>query len=108
MSLHVFRVIVRGRFDALDDEARADLRADLDEDVAALAFTPEGTLGYDRALDAFGFRVEVRVDADLGPAELGQLARDEGTARLTSHLDARGIGYRGLRATADDMSDVWR
>lgn len=108
MSVNVFRVIVRGRFDALDDEARADLLANLDEDVTALAFTPEGTLGYDRALDPFGFRVEVRVDADVAPAELRQLALDEGTARLTSHLDRRGIGYRGLRAAADNMADVWR
>ncbi|MBN2622272.1 MAG: hypothetical protein JXA83_02830 [Acidimicrobiales bacterium] len=104
MTLHIYRVLVRGRFDRLDGDARACLLAEADEHtVAAAAFTETGTLTYDRALTSFGFRIQVRARGDDSEAR----AAEQGTDAARAALDRRGVGYRDLRSTTSDMAAVW-
>ena len=105
--MQIYRVIVRGRFGALDDEQRTSLRAELDrDDVTSHRFSPTGVLAYDRRLDFFSVRVEVRVeDGDDAPAA----AFREAEARATAELTRLGLPWRDeLRATGSNMADVWR
>jgi hypothetical protein len=105
--VQIFRVIVRGRFGTLDDEQRTALQAALDgDDLSNYRFTPSGTLAYDRRLDFFSVRVEVRVDeADDAPAA----AFREAEARAVAELTRRGLPWRDeLRTTGTNMADVWR
>ena len=109
MGVQVFRVIVRGQFDGLDDDGRAQLRAGLDDvDPAASLFTVDGTLGYDKRLDFFAFRIEIRVQVDEDAGDATQEAFDEATLRLLQHLDARGLGCKRLKPTGVNMASMWR
>lgn len=104
VSLHIFRVLVRGRFTGLDDATRARLLAEVDEHtVAAAGFGESGTLTYDRTLGAFGFRIQVRARGDDAEAEAVTLA--ERAAR--ADLDRLGAECGDLRTTATDMAAVW-
>ena len=109
MSLHVFRVIVRGRFDGLDDDQRAALRAAAGEHdmMSGQLFTIGGTLTYDRRLDFFSYRVEARVDTD-GPATAEATALEHAVEVATGDLVRRGLPWRDLRASGTNMADVWR
>jgi hypothetical protein len=102
----IFRVFVRGRFADLADDVRARLLAEVEQHHAidAARFTPEGTMTYERNLAAFTFRYELRSNDD--DAEGDVLAR--ATADATARLDAAGITYKGLRASATDMASVWQ
>jgi hypothetical protein len=107
MTLHIYRVIVRGRFDGLDASTRAALLAEADQHtVAQSAFTETGTLTYDRSLGSFGFRVQVRergddaMDAEAHAVE--QAERLAGKA-----LALRGAAGRDLRISATNMADAW-
>ena len=103
--MQIYRVIARGRFGPLDDEQRATLRAALDTDeLASHRFSPTGTLAYDRRLDVFSVRVEIRVDDDEGPAEAFARAEELAVAELTR----RRLPHRDLRCTGSNMADVWR
>jgi hypothetical protein len=115
VTVHIFRVLVRGRFDDLDADARARLLAEAEGHTVAMAgFSEAGTLTYDRTLTAFGFRVQLRerstdeVAADGGrdEAEAAAVARAEQMA--TAACARLGAGLRDLRTTAGDMADVWR
>lgn len=109
MAVQVFRVIVRGRFDGLDDDARAMLRAGLDEvDPAASLFTVDGTLGYDKRLDFFAFRIEIRLQVEDGTPDATPEAFDEATLRLLQHLEDRGLRAKGLKPTGVNMASMWR
>lgn len=104
MSTRTFRVTVRGVFDALTAEQRAELVARAAEhDVLRAAFTPEGHLSYDiAARPAFTFRFQ-----DSGEAEediLDATERAEEAAR--AWLDERGYGYKNLRSQAEDLSQA--
>ncbi|WP_431949972.1 DUF6204 family protein [Actinacidiphila sp. bgisy167] len=104
MSTRTFRVTVRGVFDGLTTEQRAELLADAAEhDVLRAAFTPEGHLTYDiAARPAFTFRF-----LDSGEAEediLEAAVRAETAAR--AWLDERGYGHRNLRSQAEDLSQA--
>jgi hypothetical protein len=104
VSLHIYRVLVRGRFAALDDAARARLLAEADEHtVAAAGFGESGVLTYDRTLGAFGFRIQVRARGDDAEAEA------VATAERAAHaeLDRLGAGCGELRTSASDMAAVW-
>ena len=105
--MQIFRVIVRGRFGTLDDEQRTALQAALDgDDLSNYRFTPSGTLAYDRRLDFFSVRVEVRVD-DGDDAAAAAFAEAE--ARAVAELTRLGLPWReGLRTTGSNMADVWR
>jgi Family of unknown function (DUF6204) len=104
MAQRTYRVIVRGRFDGLDDATRSRLRAEAAEhDLLTARFTDEGTLTYDTRLDAFQHRVVVRVDE--GPDEQ-DVALTAAELAAVEHLDAAGLGHRDLRLTATCTDDV--
>jgi len=102
VSTRTFRIIVRGFFDGLTPEQRAELLADAAEhDVFHARFTREGTLTYDLAArSAFNFRFE-----DSGETEEDILAATErAEAAATAWLTERGYGFKNLRSTAEDLS----
>ena len=102
MTTRTFRVTVRGVFDSLSTEQRAELLSRAAEhDVLRAAFTTEGHLSYDiTARPAFTFRFQ-----DTGEDEEDILAateRAEEAAR--AWLTERGYGYKNLRSSAEDLS----
>lgn len=104
MTTRSFRITVRGSFQALTAEQRAELLADAaDHDILTAAFTAEGHLSYDiAARPAFTFRFQ-----DSGVDEEDILAateRAETAAR--AWLDGRGYGYKGLKSQAEDLSQA--
>ena len=104
-ALRIYRVLVRGRFDGLDQAARARLLAEAARhSVADAAFTETGTLTYDRALSSFGFRIQVRARGD--DAEDEAVAHAEQAARAA--LADLGAGCRDLRTSTSDMATVWQ
>jgi hypothetical protein len=59
--VNVFRVTVRGQFKDLSDATRARLLAAAEEhDLFLSGFTQEGTFTYDRQLQFFNLRYEIR------------------------------------------------
>jgi hypothetical protein len=109
VSTQIFRVTVRGRFDDLAEEARSALLAVADDhDALHARFTPEGTLTYDRALDFFSFRVEVRQQGEDGGGDLRDQAFDQARDQAAALLERWGAGYRALKATGSNMADVWQ
>lgn len=104
MSTRTFRVTVRGVFDGLGAEQRAELLARASEhDVLHAAFTPEGHLSYDLAArPAFTFRF-----LDSGEAEEDILeATERAEAAAEAWLTERGYGYKNLRSKAEDLSQA--
>ncbi|MFD5033321.1 DUF6204 family protein [Streptomyces sp. NPDC058220] len=100
---HTYRVIVRGTWDGLTDEARTRLLADVDQHgLAQMRFTPEGSLTYDPALRHFSYRYVVVSDVADGEEMAAVLAED----RAETALKGLGCGYRGLRSTVTDMDTM--
>lgn len=107
VTTRIFRVTVRGRFDGLDDATRVRLLADQPQHdvVSSGAFTGDGTLTYERAVDFFTFRVQLRGEGDGAEGDV----RAEAEARLEHALATLGAGHRGeLKVTATDMASVWQ
>lgn len=104
MGLHIFRVMVRGRFSGLDANTRERLVAEAGaHDVFSAAFTAAGTFTYEPSLHAFTFRYEVRESGDDPEAAATERAREAASA----YLDANGIGYTDLTIVATDMASNW-
>ncbi|MBV6698219.1 DUF6204 family protein [Kitasatospora aureofaciens] len=104
MSTRTFRIMVRGVFDGLTTEQRAELQAHAPEhDVLHATFTPEGHLTYDlTARAAFTFRF-----LDSGEAEEDILdATERAEQSAQAWLTERGYGYKNLRSQADDLSQA--
>ncbi|MFC8914959.1 DUF6204 family protein [Streptomyces sp. NPDC047821] len=104
MSTRTFRVTVRGVFDGLDADQRAELLARAEEhDVLRAAFTAEGHLSYDLAArPAFTFRF-----LDSGEEEEDILAATERAEEAAkAWLSRRGYGYKSLRSQAEDLSQA--
>lgn len=104
MTTRTFRITVRGVFDGLGADQRAELLARAaDHDVLRAAFTAEGHLSYDLAArSAFTFRFQ-----DSGEEEADIVAateRAEEAAR--TWLAERGYGCKNLRTTAEDLSQA--
>ncbi|AVH94625.1 MULTISPECIES: DUF6204 family protein [Streptomyces] len=100
---HTYRVIVRGTFDGLSEESRSRLLAEADDHgLAAMQFTEEGSLTYDRTLKHFSYRLVVVSDAEDGEEMAGALAED----RVETALKALGHGYKGLRSTVTDLDTM--
>ncbi|GGX22408.1 hypothetical protein GCM10010341_49660 [Streptomyces noursei] len=100
---HTYRVIVRGKWDHLTAEARAQLLAEVDDHgLAQMRFTPEGSLAYDATLHAFSYRYVIVSDAALGE----EMAAALGEEKAEGALRTAGLGYRELRATATDMDTM--
>jgi hypothetical protein len=104
MSTRTFRITVRGVFDGLTADQRAELLAEAAEhDVLTAAFTPEGHLSYDiAARSAFTFRFQET--GETAEDILAATERAEESAR--SWLTERGYGYKNLRSTAEDLSQA--
>jgi hypothetical protein len=104
MSTRKFRITVRGVFDGLSTDQRAELLARAPEhDVLHAGFTPEGHLSYDLAArSAFTFRFQ-----DSGEAEEDILeATKHAEAAAEAWLTERGYGYKNLRSQAEDLSQA--
>lgn len=100
MVEHTYRVMVRGRFTDLDDDARARLLAEVDRHgVLTNGFSEQGALSYDRTLDFFSFRVQLR--AEVEPTD--RAVRDRALALASRAIDRLGVDFRDMRATATDM-----
>ena len=91
--MDAFRVLIRGKFDALDESGRAALAAKHD-----VAFTEEGTFTYDVNATAFTFRCQV----PAGPDDDERAARDGATAALDEH----GLPYRDLTFAVTDLRAI--
>jgi Family of unknown function (DUF6204) len=100
----IMRVTVRGRFSELSAHASEYLRSNQDQhDVSRAEYTADGTLTYDRVIDLFSVRYEIRM-AEEDPDEMA-CARAVGEAEL--FLRTMGFGYRDLKTVVMDMADVW-
>ncbi|ROQ77271.1 DUF6204 family protein [Streptomyces sp. NBC_01260] len=100
---HTYRVIVRGTWAGLTDVARERLLAEVEEHgLAAMAFSEEGSLTYDRVLKHFSFRYVVVSDAEDGVEMASAIAED----RAETELRERGYGHGELRSTATDMDTM--
>ncbi|MFE6761278.1 MULTISPECIES: DUF6204 family protein [unclassified Streptomyces] len=100
---HTYRVIVRGTFQELTDAARERLLAEVEEHgLAAMQFTEEGSLTYDRVLKHFSFRYVVVSDAGDGEEMASAIAED----RAQTTLREAGYGHGELRSTATDMDTM--
>ncbi|MYW96981.1 hypothetical protein G3I59_41825 [Amycolatopsis rubida] len=93
LDMDAFRVIIRGKFDALDEAARALLEAETD-----VAFTEEGTFTHDVNATAFTFRCQV----PAGPDDDERAAKDGATAALAAH----GLPYRDLNYAVTDLRTI--
>jgi hypothetical protein len=101
----VYRVTVRGRFDGLDERTKARLMAAVDEhDIFVSAYTVEGTFTYDRKLEFFNLRYEVRLS---GETATEKAATEAGLLEAEAFLTTLGYGFKGLRAKVVDMATMW-
>ncbi|MCH0563425.1 MULTISPECIES: DUF6204 family protein [unclassified Streptomyces] len=101
---HTYRVIVRGTWDELTDEARTRLLAEAGEHgLASMRFTEEGTLSYEpRPLKHFSLRYVVVSDADDGEEMAGAIGED----RAERTLRELGYGFRELKSTVTDLDTM--
>jgi hypothetical protein len=101
---HTYRVIVRGTWEGLTEEARARLLAEAGEHgMASMRFTEEGSLSYEPApLKHFSMRYVVVSDAADGEEMAGAIAQD----RAETALGALGYGFRDLRSTVTDLDTM--
>lgn len=101
---HTYRVIVRGTWDGLTDEARARLLAEAaDHGLTSMRFTEEGTLSYvPSPLKHFSMRYVVVSDAADGEEMAGALAEE----RAGTTLRELGHGFTGLRSTVTDLDTM--
>jgi hypothetical protein len=101
---HTYRVIVRGTWEGLTEEARARLLAEAGEHgMASMRFTEEGSLSYEPApLKHFSMRYVVVSDAADGEEMAGAIAQD----RAETTLGALGYGFRDLRSTVTDLDTM--
>ncbi|WP_018571735.1 DUF6204 family protein [Streptomyces sp. PsTaAH-124] len=101
---HTYRVIVRGTWDGLTDEARARLLAEAgDHGMTSMRFTEEGSLSYEPVpLKHFSMRYVVVSDAADGEEMAAALAED----RAEGALRALGCGFRDLRSTVTDLDTM--
>ncbi|MFF0016557.1 DUF6204 family protein [Streptomyces sp. NPDC005374] len=101
---HTYRVIVRGTWDGLTEEARARLLAEASEHgMTSMRFTEEGSLSYEPApLKRFSLRYVVVSDAADGEEMAAAIAED----RAESALRDLGHGFRELKSTVTDLDTM--
>ncbi|MFI6654218.1 DUF6204 family protein [Streptomyces sp. NPDC050523] len=101
---HTYRVIVRGTWDGLTDEARQRLLAEAGEHgMTSMRFAEEGSLSYEPApLKHFSMRYVVVSDAADGEEMAAAIAEDRAEATLTG----LGYGFRDLRSTVTDLDTM--
>ncbi|MET7456555.1 DUF6204 family protein [Streptomyces sp. NPDC005574] len=103
---HTYRVIVRGTWDSLTDEARARLLAEAgDHGLTSMRFTEEGTRTYEASpLKHFSMRYVVVSDAADGEEMAGAIAEDRAETALRGL--GPGVGFAGLRSTVTDLDTM--
>ncbi|MFI8489037.1 DUF6204 family protein [Streptomyces rubrogriseus] len=101
---HTYRVIVRGTWEGLTEEARGRLLAEAGEHgMASMRFTEEGSLSYEPApLKHFSMRYVVVSDAADGEAMAGAIAED----RAEGALRGLGYGFGDLKSTVTDLDTM--
>ena len=101
---HTYRVIVRGTWDGLTEEARQRLLAEAGEHgMTSMRFTEEGSLSYEPApLKHFSLRYVVVSDAADGEEMAGAIAEDRAETTLTG----LGYGFGELRSTVTDLDTM--
>lgn len=97
------RVTVRGSFDNLTDEQRAELAANGGDDLLSVEYTEQGHVTYDiAARPFFTFRFAEHV---AGEKEIPQAAINAEMKAVT-WLEERGYGYKKITSQTVDMSEV--
>jgi hypothetical protein len=101
---HTYRVIVRGTWDGLTEEARARLLAEAPEHgLTSMRFTEAGSLSYEPApLKHFSMRYVVVSDAADGEEMAGAIAED----RAETVLRECRYGFRDLKSTVTDLDTM--
>ncbi|MFF9208471.1 MULTISPECIES: DUF6204 family protein [unclassified Streptomyces] len=101
---HTYRVIVRGTWDGLTEEARERLLAGAAEHgLASMRFTEEGTLSYEpRPLKHFSMRFVVVSDAADGEEMAAAIAED----RAATTLRGLGYGFGELKSSVTDLDTM--
>ncbi|MFE4669776.1 DUF6204 family protein [Streptomyces sp. NPDC056716] len=101
---HTYRVIVRGIWDGLGEEARARLVAEAAEHgMSSMRFTEEGSLSYEPVpLKHFSMRFVVVSDAEEGEEMAAVIAED----RAETVLRGLGYGFTRLRSTVTDLDTM--
>ena len=108
----IYRTVVRGHFDVLDDDVRAALVADADQHTYFdSAFTAEGTFTYDPQLVAFNLRYELRFVPD-DPSDPDDVVTDPevetaAMQRAIAWLNSKGYGHKHLTVSVTDMASMW-
>jgi hypothetical protein len=107
MSVHMYRVTVRGQFDRLPEEQSRILASHAtSHDVISAAYTPRGTFIYDETHRSFSFRYEIRVEED-DRTSADETAATRALELAGSYLDEVQLPRKRLRASAVNMADVW-
>ncbi|BCY10359.1 DUF6204 family protein [Actinoplanes sp. L3-i22] len=97
------RVTVRGSFDNLTDEQKAELVANGGDDLLTVEYTERGHLTYDLAARPFfTFRFAEQV---AGEQEIPQ-ATIRAEMKAVTWLEERGYGYKKITSQTVDMSEV--
>ncbi|MFF4754429.1 DUF6204 family protein [Streptomyces sp. NPDC002514] len=101
---HTYRVIVRGTWAELTEQARDRLLAEAAEHgMTSMRFTEEGSLSYEaRPLKHFSLRYVVVSDAADGEEMAAALAEE----RAEAHLTGLGYGFTGLKSTVTDLDTM--
>ena len=108
-TARVFRVTVRGRFRDLSDAARQYLvRAQPEHDIFVSAYTVEGTFTYDKPVQFFNLRYEVRlIDADVAGDDPAAVAATTAELEAEQFLRTMGFGHHPLKVDVVDMAAMW-
>ncbi|MFD5800895.1 MULTISPECIES: DUF6204 family protein [unclassified Streptomyces] len=101
---HTYRVIVRGTWEGLTEEARARLLAEAgDHGMTSMRFTEEGSLSYEPSpLKHFSMRYVVVSEAADGDEMAAAVAED----RAEGTLRGLGYGFGELRSTVTDLDTM--
>jgi Family of unknown function (DUF6204) len=104
VSTREFRITVRGAFDGLTPDHRAELLAEAGaHDIFHSEFTTEGHLSYDiAARPAFTFRFLESGEK----AEDITAATERAEAAAAAWLSQHGYAYKDLRSQATDMAEA--
>jgi Family of unknown function (DUF6204) len=104
VSTRTFRITVRGSFDALSPQQRAELLAEAPQhDVLHAAFTAEGQLTYDIAARPF-FTFRFLATGESAEDIVDATARAEAAAQ--AWLTGRGYGFKQMKSGAEDLSQA--
>ncbi|MBW4718550.1 hypothetical protein KZQ38_15295 [Saccharothrix sp. SC076] len=100
MVEHTYRVMVRGRFTDLDDAGRARLLAAVERHgVLDNGFSEQGALSYDRSLDFFSYRVQLRGEVE----DTDRAVCDRARVLAARAVEAFGVDFRDMKASATDL-----